>query len=86
MSCCGENIIKVGKIAEGTLRYFLATYFRLPTRRYGLSRQRLMACRQCDNKTWIKKWQFGLWVMRNGGLIQFAKDIKDLIGWTPLPD
>ena len=45
-----------------------------------------MACRQCNNRTWLKKWQFGLWVMRNGGLIQFAKDIKDLTGWPPLPD
>lgn len=89
MGCCGKNIArnvgKVGAITEGNLRLFINTYFRLPDEQCPMAKARRVACRGCESHTFMGKWEFGLWVVKNGGAVKFLAEIHDLTGWPMLP-
>lgn len=89
MGCCGKKLVettkKIGTIAEGNIRLFIDRYFRLPSEQCEYARQRRQECRKCKDHTFLTKWQFAGWVIHNGGIVKFLKDINDLIDWPMLP-
>lgn len=72
MGCCGSTIKKVRQIATGYVNLARG-------KKHEFTDDRVRACQECDESTWLTKAEYGKWLVKHGvGILRNREDLAAL--------